>query len=169
MHNDMATLFGFLNLYGYQKCQEYHYYEESYNYRELQNFFLSYYKKMIDEDVWEKIDIIPSGWHKYNKNDVDSSNNRSTIQNIMKKWVAWEEDTKNLLQASYKQLYQLGEINAALKIAELIKDVCEELNWANQKLINFEITNYDLVAIVDEQQYFYKKYNKKIKQIYKDG
>ena len=27
MHNDMASLFLFLNLEGYHKCQEYHYYE----------------------------------------------------------------------------------------------------------------------------------------------
>ena len=33
MHNHMALLFGFLNLYGYQKYQEYHYYEEICNYK----------------------------------------------------------------------------------------------------------------------------------------
>lgn len=167
MHNHMATLFGFLNLYGYQRCQEYHYYEESYNYRCLQNFFLSHYKKMIYEQDSEKVDIIPMNWYKYNKNDVNSSDSRSTIQNIMKKWITWEQDTKNLLQASYKELYQLGEINAALKIAEILKDVCQELKLAEQKLINFEMMNYDMISIIDEQQHFYKKYSKKIKQIYK--
>ena len=166
MHNHMALLFGFLNLNGYQKQQEYHYYEEIHNYKQLQNFFLSYYKKIIIEDLIVDIKVIPQNWYKYNKNNVDSSSRYSAIKDIMKTWIKWQQDTKELLEASYKQLQQLGQIHAMLKISQFIKQVCEQLRQAEQKQINFEIISYDMVSIIEEQQHFYKKYSKKIKQIF---
>ena len=168
IHNQMASLYGFLNLRGYQKCHEYHYYEENYNYRCLQNFFLKHCNKLIHENSVEQPNIIPPSWYKFSKIEVDINNKRSAIKDLMKKWVDWEKETKALLESSYKQLYELGEINCATKIAEYIEDVSNELAAAQEEQINLESMGYDIVYIIDQQPDLYKRYCKKIKKIYED-
>ena len=168
IHSQIAILYGFLNLCGYQKCHEYHFYEESCNYRCLQNFFLAHCGKMLHEDTIEEPDIIPSNWYKFSKFDVDANNKRSAIKDIVKKWVDWEKETKSLLESSYKQLYDLGEIDCALKISYFIKDVSHELATAQEKQINLESMGYDIVYIIDQQPELYKHYCKKIKEIHED-
>ena len=168
IHNQFSILFGFLNLCGYQKSQEYHYYEESYNYRCLQNFYLTHYGKMIKEEEVEKREIIPSNWYKYEKEEVDANNKKSTIKDIMKKWIQWEQDTKKLLESSYKQLYDLGDINGAAYVCKMVEEVSEELAAAKACHINLESIGYDMVYIIDIQKDVYEEYNEKIKKIYKD-
>ena len=166
IHSQMASLYGFLNLCGYQKCHEYHYYEESHNYRCLQNFFLAHYNKMIHENPVEQPEIIPNNWYKFTKIEVDANNKRSAVKDLMKKWVEWEKETKTLFESSYKQLYELGEINGALKIGSFITDVSEELVDAQEKHINLESMGYDIVYIIDWQSDLYKQYCEKIKEIH---
>ena len=167
IHSQMASLYGFLNLRGYQRCQEYHYYEETKNYRCLQNFFLMYCNKLIQEEVVEQPNIIPSNWYKYPKMEVDINNKRSAVKKLIKKWVEWEKETKVLLELNYKQLYELGEINCALKIGSLIEDVSKELADAQEQQINLESIGYDIVYMTDWQTDLYKQYCKKIKEIHK--
>ena len=75
---------------------EYHFHEESKNYRSLYNFFILHKCKLIKEDV-EIPTIIPDKWFKYSKDEVDANNKRSAIKDLMKEWVNWEEKTKNFL------------------------------------------------------------------------
>lgn len=166
IHNQMASLYGFLNLKGYQKCHEYHYYEETCNYRHLQNFFLSHCNKMIHENSIEQPDIIPNNWYKFTKKEVDVNNKRSAVKDLMKKWVEWEKETKTLLELSYKQLYELNEINCAIEIMYFIKDVGKELVDAQETYINLESMGYDIVYIIDRQPDLYTQYCKKIKEIH---
>jgi len=168
MHNHLVTAFGFLNLCGYQKCQEYHFFEEGYNYRKFLNFYLDNYNKMIIKSPIEEINVIPSNWYKHLKKEVDTSTKRTAIRDLMEIWVDWETETKKLLENEYKELYDLGEINGAIKIMELIQDVSKELEIAHKKQINLETIGYDISLIVDEQEKLYKKYQSKIKNIYED-
>lgn len=166
IHNQIASLYGFLNLKGYQKCHEYHYYEETCNYRYLQNFFLSHCNKMIHENSIEQPDIIPNNWYKFTKKEVDVNNKRSAVKDLMKKWVEWEKETKTLLESSYKQLYELNEISCAIEIMYFIKDVDKELADAQETYINLESMGYDIVYIIDRQPDLYTQYCKKIKEIH---
>ena len=164
IHNQMASLYGFLNLKGYQKCHEYHYYEETHNYRHLQNLFLAYCNKMIHESLVEQPDIIPNNWYKFTKKEVDVNNKRSAIKDLMKKWVEWDKESKILLETSYKQLYELNEINCAIEIMYFIKDVSKELVNAQEIYIDLESMGYDIVYIIDIQPDLYKQYCNKIKE-----
>lgn len=168
IHDQLASAFGFLNLRGYSKCHEYHYFEESCSYRELQNYYLNRYHKLIGEEKIDNPTIIPSTWFKYMKEDVDTNTKRSAIKDLMKKWIEWEKETQTLLQQSYKELFNNGEVGAAIIIGELITDNGEELASAQEKQINFEMTNYDLVAIIDEQEHYYSLYTTKIKKLFED-
>lgn len=163
MHKHMADVYSFLNLCGYKKCQEYHYYEESKNCRCLHNFYMEQYYKLIPKKEITYQEIIPSSWYKYAKIDVDVNTKRATVKEMMQKWVDWEKETKKLLETSYKDLYEQGEICAALKILYFLEDVSKELKNAQKKQIDLNSSGYDLSEIIKEQKDLHKKYKKKIR------
>ena len=168
IHNQIADGFGFLNLIGYQKCHEYHYFEESKNYRAFNAFYLVNYYKMIKYEPTDNPQIVPQNWYKYSKTDVDVSTKKNGIRELLKKWVDWEKETQDLLAACYKELYGINELAAAFYLQELIAEVSDELRGAQEKFINLEAMNYDLSQIVSEQEQLYEKYNEKIKHLYED-
>ena len=168
IHNQMVSAFNFLGLKGYQKSQEYHYYEETKNYRNFLNYCLNNYYKIVVEEKIEMPEIIPTNWYKYMKMDVDISTKKNGTRDIFRKWIAWETETKKLLESSYHELSELNEYAAALQVLYLIKDVEKELRGAQEQLINLETINYDLSQIVAEQQPLYNLYKEKIKNLYED-
>lgn len=161
-HDDFAKAFDFLGLRGYAMCQNYHYMEESNNYRYLNHFYAKHYYKLI---VLEKLDqpkIIPDTWAKYTTKAVDTNTKRNAIKDLFTKWINWEESTKKLYQEMRQEAQNLGEINAALYIDKLILEVSKELRHAERRLIELESINYDIVQITDWQEDLYHKYKKKI-------
>lgn len=168
LHEQFVTIYSFLNLKGYKKCHQYHCYEEYYNYIKLKEFYTCNYNKILSM-VENKIDdIIPQSWYKHIKSDVDASTKRSAIKDMVKKWVEWEQETKQLLSNSYKELYNNDEIYASTEILRLLNEVSKELFQAQELQINLESHGYDLSVIIPEQEQIYKKYHKKLKQIYED-
>ena len=169
LHDQIATAFSFLNLYGYQKCHEYHFYEESVNYRCLQNFYLNTYHKLIPEQEIKYTNLIPTNWYKYARENVDTNTKRSAVKDLFKQWVEWEKQTKTELQSFYKQALDLGEICAAENILYFLKDVSEELRIAQEIYIGLDNMNYDIIHIIEEQDSYFSIFTKKIKKLYKDG
>ena len=161
IHKQLMNIFGFLNLCGYQKCHEHHYFEESKNYIELNNFYLKHYCKIIEPKEVNNPELIPSSWYKYEKINVDNNTRRNSIKESTLKWVEWESETKKLLENSYKELEHLGEMRAAIEISYFLKEVSDELADAREFQINLEAIGYDLPTIIDEQEKIYKKYNKR--------
>ena len=169
LHDQIATAFSFLNLYGYQKCHEYHFYEENMNYRCLQDFYLDNYHKLIPEQEMKFTNLIPQSWYKYARENVDTNTKRGAVKDLFKQWVEWEKETKTELQSYYKQLLDLGEICAAENILYFLKDVSEELRIAQEKYISLDNINYDIVSIIEEQNHYFSTFSKKIKKLYKEG
>ena len=165
IHNDFAAIYGFLNLRGYQRCQEYHYYEENQSYRDLQNFYTCQYGKIANIEILPRRDIIPSSWYKYEKTDVDISTRRNGIENVVRKWLEWEQETKHLLISNYKLLYDNEELIAANRIMKLIEDVDEEIQFIKNHQLNLAAIDYDLTIIIPEQEKLYEEYNEKIKTL----
>ena len=160
IHNQLANAFGFLNLKGYQKCHEYHFLEESHDYRELQDFILTVYNKLIPETQPESLTIIPPNWYKYVKADVDVGTKRAAIRDLTLKWVEWEEETNKLLEKSYKDLMDVGAVSGALKISDMLRENCKELDYAREMFLNLEAIGYDMSLIIDEQQLLYNNFLK---------
>ena len=163
LHDNLATAFCFLNLSGYSKFQEYRFYEESKEYRKLLEFFTTTFNKIIPYKTHNAIEIIPQNWYKHERGEVDANTKRLAIRDLTKTWIEWEKETKTLLETDYKELEALNEVYAMLKIAEILKDVSEELQQAEEKFYNLETFGYDIVSIIEEQQAIYKKYKKKIR------
>lgn len=168
IHDQLAAAYDFLNLCGYKKCHEYHYFMESCSYRCLQHYYIKHYHKLIPETSINNPQIIPSNWFKYAKSDVDTNTKRSAIRDLMKKWVDWEIEAKSLLEQSYKELYDQGEIGAALKIGCFLKDTSEELARAQEEQNNLESMGYDIVFIIEAQKRLKDKYAHKMKEIFED-
>lgn len=166
IHNQISNAFGFLNLYGYQKCHEYHYYEESKNCINLQDYYLTQYNKLIPDVKFEAPELIASNWFKHTREEVDTNTKRKGIKELTQAWINWELETQKNLNIYYKELYNLNEISAALKIAQFLVDVDNELKIARNKYISLEAIDYDIVSIAEEQENLYNKYVKKIKHIF---
>lgn len=162
IHNQIANGFGFLNLYGYRRCHEYHYFEESKNYFCLRNYYFDNYGKLIPENSIGEVNIVPQLWYKYTKSDVDIATKRKEIRNLFEHWINWEIEAKKLFETSYKELIELGEIAAALKISDFLRETSHELSVAQSKQIYLASADYDMTLISEEQSHLYKKYNKEI-------
>lgn len=161
-HEQVANCYGFLSLPGYKKCHEYHYYSEICNYRCLYNYCLDHCNKLIKIGEVKNPNVINTGWYKYTREEVDVNTKRTAVRDLVKNWADWEKETKKLLEDSYKSLYELGEIAAAIKIACFIEDVDKELKCAQNKHIRLESTGYDINNIISEQDDLYEKYKCKI-------
>ena len=140
IHNQMTSLFGFLNLKKYQKRQEKQFYEENKNCRELQDYYLNRYQKLLPELPVENPALIPQNWVKYTKSEVDTNTRRSMTKDLFKKWIEWETQTKEKFQKAYKDLFENGDIDATYKIGELIQDVENELQFARELKIKLDAT-----------------------------
>ena len=151
-HNQSANAYAFLKLNGYWKNQEGHYFEESKNYREFQNFILSHYNKIIQEEKVENLEVIPSNWYKHLSEDVDTNTKREAVRDLFKKWINWETETTELLKESYNELRKLNELYAAEKVLELLKETTDELMAAKNEMIILETVNYDIVFIAERQE-----------------
>ena len=160
LHDQMGNIYGFLNLKGYQKCQEYHFFIESKSYKSLHNFFIFHFQKLIPYEEESYTSIVPETWYKHIKEDVDENTKRAAIKENMQTWIKWEEETKNLLQQCYYETMELKEFAAASFLLTLLEDVDEELSAAKYDYINLESMNYDLIEIIDQQDILYKKYKK---------
>lgn len=165
LHDQLTHLYGFLNLKGYQKQQEYQFFSQTKSYLRLKQYYLENYKKMIVEKQVEPFKLIPQSWYKYQKLQVDVSTKRITIRDLFKKWLQWEESTQLLLNNSYQQLYDLKQFLSCAKVLTLLGEVNEELEQLRNQYINLESSGYDMVFILESQSQLYTKYKHKIKKI----
>jgi len=85
--------------------------------------------------------------YKYSRENIDANNKREIIRDIMRKWVAWETETKELLEESY---HSITSAAASIKILELLKEVEKELKQATDMYIQLETVNYDTTFIEEE-------------------
>ena len=165
VHTQLSDFFNFLGLKGYHKCHEYHYYEESRNYRRISNYYLEHYDKFIMDGNISNPQIIPIDWYQYTRQQVDIATRENAIQKGFEKWINWEAETLRLYQDLYKELLDMNEIASAAEVNYYIEDVNEELAKAQQKYLELRMTDFNISDIVDEQQSLVKKYTKKMEEI----
>lgn len=160
-HDAFQKAYDFLGLYGFSRQQAHQYIEESDGYLDLQHYYTSHYHKLLLITQISFPDIIPDTWFKRTTMDVDTSTIKSSIRDLMKKWIEWEKSTKKLYQEMRLELQSIGEIAAALELDNYILDVSDELKHAEKQFIKLETINYDLPTIIDWQQSLYKKYKRR--------
>lgn len=167
VHEQLANYYDFLGLCGYKKCHEYHFYSESISYRNICNFYISTFNKLISEQIPDTSSVIPQSWYRYGRFDVDINTKKNAIQTGLNKWVNWERDTKKFYESMYKELINIGEINAAIMVSKLVEDVSSELKCAEQYLLNKEMIGYNMSDIIAEQDCERDMYSKKICKLFR--
>ena len=161
-HEELANYFAFLALDGYSCCHEYHYKEESHSYRELNKYYITHYNKLIPKKGHiDAPQLIPTNWYAYTRKDVDAGVKRNAVKEAMQVWVNWEKETKELYEKKYIELCETKDVAAALLVKCLVKDVDNELKYAEEQMMALNTSNYDIIYILDEQKPFKEKYAKK--------
>ena len=169
IHENFIQIFHFLNFKGYKECHYYHCLEETKNYQNLLCYYMEHYHKLLHIVNPQDLQIIPQNWFKYKQQDVDISTKRTALREMLQKWVSWEQETKSLLQQSYKQLEELGEIAAMNKLMYFLQDVDNELAQAEYLTNELETVGYDIVYIMDKQPTLCEEYQHKIKKIFEEN
>ena len=164
-HQELIRGYSFLGLWGYVKCQEYHYYEEAKHYKEFEHYYMTHYHRLLQIQL-DKKELIPAIWYKYTMQAVDSGTKRNGIKELISKWIEWEKETKKLYEEMYLELTNLKEVAAAIEVQKYIEDVSEELSIAQKEQLNLDAIGYNLDVIIDWQDDIKKKYKKKIKELF---
>ena len=166
IHDQMSSYYDFLNLCGYQKCHEYHYWCESASYLKLKHHYFKYHSKLIKEKQIDNPNAIPKSWYNYEREDVDVSTKRNGVKAGLEKWIDWEKETKDLYEKMYKELIMLNEINDAKFIEKLICDVTHEWAQAKEEYLNIKAVDFDIEYVLMEQCEKEKIFKEKMKGDY---
>ena len=164
-HAQMADYFDFLSLRGYKRLHECHYYEESCEFRSTCRYYINHYGKLISPGVTADPEVIPSGWLKYSRSDVDAGTKRTSTKKAFQMWVDWEKDTKKLYQQAWKDLMEIGDVASALFVKDMICDVDCELKCAERMELDLKSVDFSLDVIIPEQKCLHDKYKKKLKHL----
>lgn len=165
-HSQQADYYDFLNLHGYKRMSEYHLFSEMKSMRKLHRYYLNHFNKLIEEDEVGNPNVIPSSWYRYARQDVDTNTKRNAVKTAIESWVSWEEQTKDLYEAMYKELMDINEVAAAKQIACFMHDVDKELKWAQRKHITLKATDFSIDFILFEQENLHDCYKEKMKEIF---
>lgn len=161
IHSQLSSYYSFLGLNGYSKFHQHQYLEESANYANLLQYYTKHHNMLIQDSQVLDPEIIPLDWTDKLRADVSPNDLPKLMSYAQNRWVLWERRTKDLLQQSYKELIALGEIASAEYIAKYIKDVDDELAYAESEMLLLESTGYDMSYIADVQNDLFEKYSKK--------
>lgn len=164
-HDQLANYYAFLGLRGFQKEQEYRFYDEVSSFRRLSRYYVSHYNRLIAEPKFEAPTVIPSGWHGRERQEVDSSTRRNAIDSGYAQWIKWERETKALYEQAASDLYMDGAVAGSLAVEKLVSDVDHELAEAEQEQIALEAIGYDMTEIIDKQKALRDKYKQKVKEM----
>ncbi len=151
LHNDFANYFAFVGLHGYEAIQNERFMDESESYSKLQKFYINTYSKILKQQPLQYESFIPTNIYGRSSQDVAANMVRQCVKSVAEKWVAWETETKELYEEMYIELMNQSEVQAALFISSIISDVTNELNFARVFLANTQMSNYDIIYILEEQ------------------
>lgn len=161
LHSQMAQYFDFLNLHGYKKMSMYHAKAELCNLDKIKAYYLNHYNKLIKEHFNDP-GAIPEGWYEHVRQDVDINTKRQAVRDGFTKWKDWEKDTKKYYSDMYKELCDIGEVAAAMKLSCCVEDVDKELKWVERKLLELQAADFGMDFIIDEQSFYHEFYKKKM-------
>lgn len=164
-HEEMADYFDFLNLMGFKRMHEYHFLLETCEMRGVHRYYLNHFNRLIPDAQLTNPSVIPTSWYNYERCDVDASTKKKAIRDSFSKWRDWEESTKELYEQSYKDLCDIREVAAAMKVKELICGVDCELKGVDRMYIKLESIDYDLPTIYIEQDDLHSHYEREEKEI----
>lgn len=163
LHDQLASYYDFLNLAGYKRCHKYHMQAETNARRKLLEYYTSHYGYIVPEAQAADPHVIPTTWNGHAREDVDANTKRKAVKEGFTRWHDWEKSVKKLLETSYKELLEMGEVAAAICIGKLIEDVDCELKGVEKEALKLASVDYNLDFIYECQPEIHKKYKHKMR------
>ena len=164
-HDQLASYYHFLGFDGCKCCHEYHFLAETLSYRKIQKYYIGKYNKLIPEEKVDDPEIMPKGWYKHTRQDVDTATKRTSVKNALNTWLNWEIETHNLYKSFYKELESLEEYDSADMVRCLMHSVEEEIRDVEKKKLKLGDVDYSLNYLNQCQSHLHDKYKKKKKEL----
>lgn len=152
VHDQFNSYYTFLNLPSYARCHKEHYDSESCNYFKLKHHYMKAHDKLIKEQAIANPETIPASWNNYSKIDVDTNTKRTAVRDGLKKWMDWEKETKTLYETAYTKLLSLNEVDDAIFVKHLIKEVSCELAEVKKWYIEKQDCDFSISSIIEDQK-----------------
>ena len=165
LHEEMADYFDFLNLHGFKRQQEYHFFDESADLRGIHRYAINHCNRLITDTDIPSVKAIPQGWYNYTRLQVDAGTRKQAVHDAFEKWYSWEKETKEFYEKQFKILTDNGKIANANKVNELICKVDEELKYLTREMLEYKAVDYDMDYIMFKQNEIHECYKEKQKEI----
>lgn len=162
LHDQLASYYDFLSLAGYKRCHKCHTEEEMRERRKLLEYYTCHYGRAAPEVQAADPHVIPANWNGHVRSDVDANTKRRAVKDGFTRWNEWEKSAKKLYEKAFKELFELGEIAAAMRVGELIKDVDCELKGIEKETLKLASVDYDINFIYESQPEIHEKYKHKM-------
>ena len=107
LHEEMADYFDFLNLHGFKRQQEYHFFDESAELRGIHRYAINHCNRLITDTDIPSVKAIPQGWYNYTRLQVDEELKYLTREMLEYKAVDYDMDyimfKQNEIHECYKE------------------------------------------------------------------
>lgn len=163
VHKGLSDYFDFLDLQGFKKMEEYIAKEKLRCNKKLHHYYISLFKKLIPDTVFETPDIIPDEWYDLTTDDLDEQAKSMAVAKAFEKWVSIEQDSLGLFQKMYSELVMAKEIEASLFVGQYISVMAENMERIKSLMINLSSVDYSLDCILEIQQQIHDEFKAKKK------
>lgn len=147
VHDDLAQYYDFLAIHKCRDMHERHAKEEFCNYHKICRHYMSTHNKLLPNIRATQQEVIPEGWMRYSRDDVDLATKKQGMKNGLTKWWEWERDTKEFLK---DRMSELSDIEDRCVIRSLLDDVIKEEKCAHEKCLYFKAVDYNLGQFLDK-------------------
>lgn len=147
-HDQMYELYLFIRLYSFASLHKKQYFSESKTRKRLNKYFITHRNMLIEETKLNTSSIIPVEWYSKDRFSITPDDVRKATMYSVSSWVEWEKRTKELYTEGYNKLMELGFAAEADFILSIIRDVDEELAYAESLQLRLEAIGYDVIEIL---------------------
>lgn len=119
-HDQASQMYCFIGLYSYEKRHRELYYAEAEAYKDVCDYYIVNYGKILKQKRVHDPDIIKSDLYYENKNRVSYAKKKEIEKHISDSFSTWRKETKMLYERMYKELIMMGEIASANEISQLL-------------------------------------------------
>lgn len=173
-HRESADLFWFLSLPGFAALHEYQYKDESCTQRKLKKFIIMNCQQAPIDPPPEEVRLLQPlvGDQKriaLKKGDTEMSpiHKWEAMKQAWSVYLTWETSTLKEYESIAEKLFEDGDIAEYQFIAELIKDVSEEIASVADIIAALRNMEFDMPTVTSMQPDMEKHYKAKLCKFYK--
>lgn len=159
-HADMADVMDFMNLHGFKRQAEYHYFKENIALRKLHRYAINHFNTMIYDLNGINIRLKPQNWQGHTRSEVDESLRKKYAKQFFYDWRDWEKQAKIKLQQYYNEMLKL-DVVASKEIYNMLCDVEEELKYLERDILKYDAVNWDTQYLMYIQDDIHECYREK--------